>query len=833
MDICTKVTGVARSKEGILLSTDNADIRIIFLKPNLVRIRVSFDHNTDEASYVLTETAWEDRLDGYMSGERTRLEPVIPEMKEDENTVSLHTSGADITIEKDPLSIRVTDAGGEEVYTSVPGISFMKDSNLRVKNYVRMNEDDCFYGFGEKTGPLDKNQMYVRERGTDSWAYNPEKCNSMYKQIPFYIRLFRETGNAVGVYYNNFFESDFNMGGEKSNYWARFSYYQADGGDIDLFLMLGRSISRILDLYTGLTGRPVMLPKRALGYQGSSMYYSELPSGCDEALTGFVRQVREKGFPIDGFHLSSGYTTYKNKRCVFTWDKERFPDPAGYFEAMNALGAPNVPNVKPGVLLMHPWFDEFESQKVFVRDSKDPSKPAVGDWWGGKGAFWDYTKPEAREIWKKYLTENVIALGNNSVWDDNCEFDSLMDHDARVDYDGKGATIGEFKAVMANIMCKLANDAVKEHDENARPYVVCRAGASGIQQYAQNWVGDNFTSWQSIKHNIPTILGMGLSGQPNEGADIGGFAGPAPEEELFVRWVQNGIFQPRFSIHSASSDNTVTEPWMYHNSTDRIRNAILLRYRMLPYFYSLEYAAHTTGAPIMRPLVYEFQNDPKVYEEGFTFMMGSGMLVANVLHKGETEREVYLPAGSRWYAWEENLKCYEGGQTIKVPVTIDSIPRFIREGAIIPMAKNQMYNLEKEHTTALELIIAPKADCESTFTLYDDDGVSNDYQKGVYRKTEITVSGWESVEVDFTHSGSYESTVESLDINMIRQDKAPFFVQLEDRTLRHYLDREQFDKAEEGWYFSETTRSAEIRFKNPKKDMKLTVSYAEFDLIGM
>ena len=139
---------------------------------------------------------------------------------------------------------------------------------------------------------------------------------------------------------------------------------------------------------------------------------------------------------------------------------------------------------------------------------------------------------------------------------------------------------------MCTIMCRLAGEAVEEHNADARPYVVCRSGSSGIQKYAQTWCGDNCTSWKSLQYNIPIITGMGLSGQPNEGADIGGFAGPAPGEELFVRWVQNGIFQPRFSIHSASNDNTVTEPWMFRDSAPLIRDAILLRYRMTPYLYS-------------------------------------------------------------------------------------------------------------------------------------------------------------------------------------------------------------------------------------------------------
>ena len=384
---------------------------------------------------------------------------------------------------------------------------------------------------------------------------------------------------------------------------------------------------------------------------------------------------------------------------------------------------------------------------------------------------------------------------------------------------------------MCTIMCKLSNEAVKEHDATKRPYSVCRSGSAGIQKYAQTWCGDNYTSWDSLQYNIPIITGMGLSGQPNEGADIGGFAGPAPEEELFVRWVQQGIFQARFSIHSASNDNTVTEPWMFRGSADLIRNAILLRYRMAPYLYSAEYEANQTGAPIMRALVYEFQNDPKVYEESFEFMFGRDILVANVIEKGAKTRKVYLPAGTKWYDWSDNFTCYEGGQTIEIPVTMESIPMFIREGAIIPMADNQLMSMERDHTTALHLTLAPGQ--ERTYTLYDDDGVSNDFANGVYRKTSIHMSGTDVIKVDFAAEGSYTDHVETVVVEMIRKDKSPFWVTLGGEKLEHFLNRRKFEAAASGWYYSQTKKAVLVKYPNPKQDTTLVVSFEQFDLIGM
>ena len=777
MDLCKEFRGMDRQDGCFLLHTNCADIKVCFVTEEIVRIRVAFDRELAEESYVLATTAWADRLDGLFEGERTRLTPVDPQVEESDAAITFATAAVRLVFHKDPLGFALYNAAGDLLYSDLAGTPYTLDANRRVTHYSAMQEDDCFYGFGEKAGELNKNKRFLRERATDAMGYDAGRMDTLYKHIPFYIRLNRATAKAVGVYYNNFYESVFNMGCEKSNYWSRYTYWQADGGDIDLFLLAGDTLPRVVDNYTRLTGRPALLPKRALGYQGSSMYYPELEKDSDDAVLGFIDTVKEEGFPIDGFHLSSGYTSYEGKRCVFTWNTERFKDPRAYFAAMNEKGAQNVPNVKPGILLCHPWFKEFEDRGVFVKDSEQ-DRYAVGKWWGGDGAFWDFTSAAGRKAWKEYLTANVIDIGTDSIWDDNCEYDSLLDKDCRCDFDGKGGT-----------------------------------------------------SWKTLRYNIPIITGMGLSGQPNEGADIGGFAGPAPDEELFVRWVQNGIFQPRFSIHSASNDNTVTEPWMYHGSADLIRQAILLRYRMAPYLYSAEYEASRTGAPIMRPLVYEFQNDPNVYDESYEFLFGRDILVANVLEPGAASRTVYLPAGCKWYDWNDNFACYEGGQTIEVPVDLATIPLFIREGSVIPMADNQLMSMARDHVTDLHLILAPGG--TRTYTLYDDDGVSNDYKKGVCRRTAITMSGADVVKVEFAAQGSYPDTVERVLVEMIRKDRSPYWVALGGRRLEHFLNRRRFEAAQEGWYYSQTRKTVLVKYPNPRQDAVLTVSFEDFDLIGM
>lgn len=831
MDICTRYESTD-SKDGIyVLHLDCADLRLCFINEEIVRMHVSFDRTFENASYVMQTEAWEDRCDAVIL-ERSHVKPFLPEIQEEAGILIFTTAKIILKVIKDPLQICLLDKEGNELYSTASGSPFTRTLQGRITAYSKMKEEDCFYGFGEKTGPLNKNKLSMRERATDCMGYDPQKADTLYKHIPFYIRLDRDTKKAVGVFYHNFYESVFNMGGEKSNYWPRYSYWRAEGGDIDCYLFAGGTFASILNDYTYMTGRPVLLPKRALGYQGSSMYYAELAKDSDKAIESFVDTLHKEKFPLDGFHLSSGYTSAGNKRCVFTWNKERFSDPASFFHGMEEKHAQVVPNVKPGVLLCHPRLKEFQQEGAFVKDSKDPSENAVGRWWGGNGVFWDYTSPKGRDAWKKYLKKDILAYGTHSIWNDNCEYDSLLDEDCLCAYEGKQGTIAQLKPVMSNLMCRLASEAIQEEDPSARPYVVCRSGCAGIQKYAQTWCGDNATSWQTLRYNIPTITGMGLSGQPNEGADIGGFAGPAPAEELLVRWVQQGIFQPRFSIHSANSDNTVTDPCMYADSKARILQAIQLRYSLTPYLYSLEYEASQNGAPIMRALVYEFQQDPNVYDESFDYMFGDALLVANVLEPGASERSVYLPMGTNWYDLNDHYKCYAGGQTVTVPVTLDTIPMFLRAGHILAKADNQIMHMSSDHTKQLHLLLAPQ-DGQKTI-LYDDDGTSNDYQSGVFRRTVITDEMMnDAVRLHFQPEGTYPDQAETVHVEMIAKNKAPYTVQIEQHPLEHFLNRNEFEAAKEGWYYSMTNRTVEIHYANPAREYTLTVSFAPFDLIGM
>ena len=833
MKVCTNAYTVAKKDNYFSVMTNSVEIRILFLTDSILRIRAGFDGDFAEESYSLVMTAWEDRMDDFLKGRRTRVEAADAVLSDGDREAVIEGRILKVVVEKEPFRICVYDKEGTLLHADIVDLAYMEDSNHRRIHTSEISPEDCFYGFGEKSGSFNKAQKFMSMSPKDAMGYNPRETDSLYKHIPFYIKLNRGTRKAVGYFYHNTCECDFDMGREKSNYWKPHSRYRTDGGDIDLFLIAGPSVRQVVERYTDLTGKSAMLPRYALGYLGSSMYYPELDNDCDDAILDFIDTTREEKIPVDGFQLSSGYCTVETdkgiKRCVFTWNKKRFKDPREFFAQMEKRGVTVSPNVKPGILLIHPKLDEMKAKGMFIKAS-DSDEPGIGTWWGGKGVFADFTNPSTRTYWKEMLKENVLEYGTSSVWNDNCEYDSLVDKDCRCDFEGKGGTIGQLKSVMSNIMCHITDEAIHETFTNTRPYIVCRSGHCGIQRYAQTWAGDNLTCWDSLKYNIATILGMSLSGVANQGCDIGGFYGPSPEAELMVRWIQNGIFQPRFSIHSTNTDNTVTEPWMYGDCTDYIREAIGLRYQLSPYLYSLMERAHETGLPIMEPMCSAFQEDVKCYEEGVDFMLGDSLLVANVVEKGAVSRKVYLPEGETFYDFYTR-SAYEGGRTVELPVDLGSIPLFVRSGAIIPMAEDRLDNLKTQQAEHLRILCA--ADRDGRFELYEDDGISMDYEKGGCLKTSITMTAGERTVLDFHQEGHYETAVKTLYLDMIHREKAPYWVKADGETIPHFLHRRKFEDADCGWYYSQRLKSVQIKYPNPKKDYQVIVSFEQFDLIGM
>ena len=271
---------------------------------------------------------------------------------------------------------------------------------------------------------------------------------------------------------------------------------------------------------------------------------------------------------------------------------------------------------------------------------------------------------------------------------------------------------------------------------------------------------------------------------------------------------------------------------MYSQSKHLIHDAINLRYRLSPYMYSLMYRAHVTGLPYFSPMLLEYQQDPKVYDEAENFMLGSGLMVANVLEKGQKVREVYFPQGETFYDFN-TFERYEGGTTVQLPVDMASIPMFIRSGQIVVMAgaEDKLRCLQRDQVKHLEIIAAP--DKDGSFTLYEDDGVSNDFEQGKFLTTDIKMQAGTTTKFSFHYSGSYESAVEQVKLYVIHHEKCPFYVMVDGVKIEHLLHRAEFEQAPCAWYYSQTRKCVEIKYPAIKRDHKVVISFEPFDMIGM
>lgn len=377
--------------------------------------------------------------------------------------------------------------------------------------------------------------------------------------------------------------------------WGPYTYYQCDSGPLDYYMIYGPHVSSIVQNYSLITSRSRHLPPRySFGYLASSMGYAEADN-AQAQIEEFVKRCRKYEIPCDGIHLSSGYTVNKNgDRCVFTWNTSRFPDPIKLANNLKHLGINIFANIKPWLLQQsHPDFEQVQKSKGLVWNAEENKPSTVMQWRGGrntmgKASYIDFTSKTGYDYWKSHVKSQLLDKGY-LLWLDNNEF-TLPDDghtfacqvspnkyenliNSSIPFVSgpivhTNSTITSAKkagtSLQTLLMIQASYEAIREHQPNSRPFLITRSATPYSNELvSQTWSGDNTTAWKTIKYNIPMGLGAGLCCMPaGYGHDIGGFAGPKPDPEIFIRWIQQGVFWPRFCIHSWNSDESVTEPWM-------------------------------------------------------------------------------------------------------------------------------------------------------------------------------------------------------------------------------------------------------------------------------
>jgi alpha-glucosidase len=746
LDKIGDVVRVTKTDKAIVINcADQSQVQLTILAPDLIRVRTSFaqplpqkDHSWAIARQDWTTPAWT--------------------LRESSQELVIATDELEVVVNRSPLLIDFRDAKTHrsinsdqqpmayDAKGSLASMMFDAKAGKFVAASKKIGFDEHFYGLGEKAARLDKRRGFFVNWNSDTPGYTEGK-DPIYQTIPFYIGL--TNGQAYGIFFDNSYRSYFDFGrSSQQRMW-----FGAEGGELNYYFFHGPAISKILGRYADLTGHMPLPPMWALGNQQSRWSYYP-----DSMVEEVVREYRERDLPLDVVHLDIDYMqAYR----VFTFDRSRFPNPKALSEKLAAQGIKLVTIVDPGIKHQPPKanapaskttapelepqdqryyvFDEGLEKKYFQhRRSGELFVPRV---WPGESVFVDYTLAEGRRWWgdlhRAYL-DNGIA----GIWNDMNEPSDFVDQTGRnqtdvvSDDDGQKTTHAKNRNVFALLMSRATYEGLERLRPDRRPYVITRAAYAGIQRYSTMWTGDTNSTWESLALNIPMFTTLGLSGEPFVGSDVGGFIGRG-DGELLVRSYQISFLAPFCRNHKEISGYD-QEPWRFgKHYEDIIRKYLKLRYQLLPFLYTTLEEAHRTGVPLFRPLLLNYQDDYSTYNLDDQFMIGRDILVAPVTKPDVTSRLVYLPKGL-WYDYWTG-KQHQGGGMIRAEAPLETVPMFVRGGAVIPLGPEMSFVGQKKFDP-LTFVVYPDERGSAGASLYEDDGISPAYKQGVFRRTNIVVS---------------------------------------------------------------------------------------------
>lgn len=690
--------------------TSSASLRIEFCSPTMLRIRISPNGQFQpDEHYVVAKYDW----------------PKIDINQKDEGSYTKLTTGKiTVRVYKNPLCIALYDRENKKaINIDKTAASFEGDS---VKCTKQLIAGEHFFGFGERMDCMDRLGKSVtlnvgRGQNKDNrlGAYNINKAN--YSPVPFFMST-----KGYGLFFHTSYKSNWDIGNSSPDVYE----FSAKGQELDYYLIYGPDFKDILDQYTDLTGKSPMLPKVAFGlhvgtYSGGTWGHEQLCS--QDYIQLLARRLRNLGIPADVLHFDSTWRLFTEKggtgATTFEWRKPAFYNPKELLDTLKALHFSYVG------LHIRPRFDNSSTFNYLDEAQKLGYTVKEGD---RPGEIVDFFNPEAVNWWWEKGPKPLAQLGINFVkTDEGSVFGSKANESNKIGPQGETAL--KYHNIFPLVYAKAPFEKFSEFNAT-RGMNHTREGYAGIQKYPFIFAGDWPSEWQYFLPVIRAGINIGVSGVGYWTHCMGGFEQDA-DPELYIRWCQFGFFSPISHVFGMDHPG-YKEPWNY--GKEALNNFIKydrLRYSLFPYIYSSAYELYKTGMPIIRSLVLEYQNDSNVYHIDDQYLFGNNFMVAPVVEKGQKSRAIYLPEGTWFDFWTG--KKYTGKQTIDYAAALDQLPLLVKGGSIIPFQPVINYMGEKEVTT-LTLEIFPEG--TSSFALYEDDGKSFEYQKGVFTITKITCS---------------------------------------------------------------------------------------------
>ncbi len=662
---------------------------------------------------------------------------LVPTVSESELALIFKIDGITAIVEKSPLRIDffrdgkplVAEEHGYFAYETVRGFRFALDS------------DEKILGGGQRVMGMDRRGRRMPLYNKAHYGYTTES-EQMYFSLPAVM-----SSDKYMIVFDNSASGWLDIGSTEKDVLQ----FEAVAGRTAYIVIAGDSYPNLVENYTDVTGKQPLPPRWAFGNFASRFGYR-----TERETRDVVHRFQKKKIPLDAIILDLYWfgPDIKGHMGNLDWDRDAFPNPEQMIADFERDGIKTIAITEPFVLRTSKrWESAVDSEALA---SNATGSPKTFDFYFGNTGLIDVFDKQAQDwFWKPY--EMLFAQGSAGTWGDLGEpevhpGDSLhFLSDAGVQASGD-----EIHNAYGHTWARMVYERQVEQYPKLRPLIMMRSGFAGSQRYGMvPWTGDVSREWDGLKPQIELSLQMSLFGLAYTHSDLGGFAGGESfDKEMYIRWLQYGVFQPVYRPHA--QDHIAPEPVFHDRETRNIvRDFIKLRYRLLPYNYTLAYENSTTGMPLMRPVFFEDENDASLIDEKDSYLWGDAFFVAPVMDPGAASVRTQLPNGVWFDFW--NGQRYRGGSEVEIPVTLETIPVLVRAGSFVPMTEEILTTRDYSSESLTLHYYADASVEQSSGRMFEDDGETRgNIEDGRFEllEFEATQSG-DYLRLDLSRSGAY------------------------------------------------------------------------------
>ena len=641
--------------------------------------------------------------------------PYLFQILKNGNFLSLGTEYITVLVSKKPFQITYKDNENLTLISEKSGFTKINDSTQTLS--FNLDKTEALYGGGARALGMNRrgNRLRLYNRAHYGYETNADLMNFC---IPLVM-----SSKLYAVHFDNSAIGYLDLDSKKDNTLT----YETISGRKTYQVIVGDNWTDLVSNYTDLTGKQPMLPRWSFGNFASRFGYHS-----QDEVESTIRKFEQNNIPVDAIILDLYWfgKTIKGTMGNLEWDKDNFPNPDKMISDLNAKGVKTILITEPFILTTSSKWQEAVDKKVLVTDKT--GKPATWDFYFGNTSVVDIFKPEGKDwFWNVY--KRLINQGVGGMWGDLGEPEVFPSKVITA-----GGKADEVHNIYGHNWAKLIADGYKKDFPTQRPFILMRAGYSGSQRYGMvPWSGDVSRSWGGLQSQMEIALQMGMQGLGFMHSDLGGFAGDYFDNELYLRWLQYGVFNPIFRPHA--QEEVASEVARKDIITmAKAKKQVELRYQLMPYNYTLAFDNNQKGTPLMRPLFFEEPDNSALTIVAGTYFWGNDFLVTPITKAGLTSTSIYFPKSNNWFDFYTNEK-HAAGATENIKVNEDYIPTFVRGGSFIPMIET-IQNTSKYSLANFNLHYYFDANvANSSGKLYNDDGTSpNAFEKGQYEILNFT-----------------------------------------------------------------------------------------------